>query len=1025
MPTDETVSTQSRVLAVLVTHDGARWLPEVLTALLAQTYPPDRIIAVDTGSIDRTKEILESRGIEWLDADRDCGFGEAVNKALAAFPEWAVADPNNLGAWLWLIHDDFAPAADALELLVQAAIADPSVAIAGPKLRGWHDRNHLLEVGISIAGNGARWTGLERRERDQGQHDGVREVLSVSTAGMLVRADVFQELGGFDPHLSLFRDDIDFGWRAHVAGHRAICVTGAVGIHAEAAATERRRIDVDGAIFRRPHLLDRRNANYVLLVNGSRFRFIQALLRLTVSTALRTLGYFLAKLPGYAADETAALVLVLTRFDLIRSARKSRRKLRLLPASSVNRFFAPNREQIRSSFDAFRALVVRGAAPPSAPSTSFGDARLVITSDDEEDLLTDEGRSVFRKVLLRPFVAMSILLTGLALVAGRNRLGALAGGALLPTPNGAMSFLTSYADSWHSVSLGSGIASPPWLPFLGLLGSLLGGRAPLLIVALFLFAIPASAAAMYSLMRKITNERWLRVSASVMYALSPSVITGIVDGHLSTVIISWLLPLLFLAARPLLDIQNASWRRIWSIGLLLSIVIAFAPIFSLLLLITVVLTLLVAFQGGGRKELRLTAFRVAPLLLAPLAVLFPWSLSALIHPALWLHDPGLRIESGRALGLILLSPGGLSAPPYWIGVGLCALLVMSLGVAVDRYQVRHLLLVALSILALAVPLSALHISGQGSSQLMTPWLGSLTLSVTIVLLCVGVLTANGFTGQLTEKGFGREHAGTMVMAVLLCISALAMAIWVVGPGAWSVNRAGRTSIVPAFIEAASRGDEHPRTLILEGRIGKSEYTVMRERSSQLGDAEIIGEPIPSLDSAVAALVSGGTQTTSVELGQFAIRYVFLTAPLDQAFVRSLDGVGGLSRVSSTPGGVLWKIAGVTSRIRFIDSAGKSSALNSNRVGADVVVKGPGRIVIADRADSGWRAYEDGVQLTRAYAYGWATSFGVSKPGEVMIVHDSAKRRTGLSFQFLAVLGLLVFILPGGRRRIDRPDEEVA
>jgi hypothetical protein len=412
-------------------------------------------------------------------------------------------------------------------------------------------------------------------------------------------------------------------------------------------------------------------------------------------------------------------------------------------------------------------------------------------------------------------------------------------------------------------------------------------------------------------------------------------------------------------------------------------------------------------------------------LLAPLAVLFPWSLSALIHPALWLQDPGVRIESGRALGLILLSPGGLSAPPYWIGVGLCALLVMSLGAAVDRYQVRHLLLVALSILALAVPLSALHISGQGSSQLMTPWLGSLTLSVTIVLLCVGVLTANGFAGQLTEKGFGREHGGTIVMAVLLGISALAMAIWVVGPGAGSVNRAGRISIVPAFIEAASRGDEHPRTLILEGRIGKSEYTVMRERSSQLGDAEIIGEPIPSLDRAVAALVSGGTQTTSVELGQFAIRYVFLVAPLDQAFVRSLDGVGGLSRVSSTTSGVLWKIAGVTSRIRFIDSSGKSSALISDRVGANVVVKGAGRIVIADRADPGWRAYEDGVQLTRSYAYGWATSFGVSKPGEVMIVHDSTRRRTGLSFQFLAVLGLLVFILPGGRRRIDRPDEEVA
>ncbi|HUW78017.1 MAG TPA: glycosyltransferase family 2 protein [Candidatus Nanopelagicaceae bacterium] len=1021
----ESTPTQPRVLAVLVTHDGARWLPEVLIALNSQTKSPDRIIAVDTGSTDRTREILDYAGVEVVAADRDCGFGEAINLALVESPDWAGTEPGSAHEWLWLIHDDFAPAPDALELLLAAATADPSVAIAGPKLRGWHDREHLLEVGISIAGNGARWTGLERRERDQGQHDGVREVLSVSTAGMLVRADVLHELGGFDPHLSLFRDDVDFGWRAHVAGHRAICVTEAVGIHAEAAATERRKIDVDGAVFHRPHLLDRRNANYVLLVNCSSLRFVPELLRLTVSTALRAVGYFLAKLPGYAADETAALVLVLTRFDLIRSARKKRKKLRLLPANSVNRFLAPNRELIRSSFDAFRALVFRGAAPLAAPSTSFDDARMRISTEDYEDVLQDAGRSVVRKVLLRPVVAMSIVLAGLALVAGRNRLGALAGGALLPAPNGSGDFLSIYLNSWHPVSLGSAVAAPPWLPFLALAGLAVAGKAPLLITLLFLVAIPASAAAMYALMRKVTSERWLRVGASVLYALSPSVVTGIVDGHLSIVVISWLLPLLLLVAKPLLEIEKVSWRRIWSVGLLSSIVIAFAPIFALLLLITLVFSLVVAYRTDGRDLLRGRALRLAPLLASPLAVLFPWSLSALIHPTLWIQDPGLRIESGHALGLVLLSPGGLSAPPYWIGAGLCALLVMSLGVAANRYQVRHLLLVSLSILALAVPLSAVRISGQGSVRAMTPWLGSLTLSVTIVLLCAGVLTANGFASQLSSRGVGRDHVGTAVMVVILAVSALAMSVWFVGPGAVSENRANRTAVVPAFIQAASKGEQHPRTLLLEGHLGDARYAIVRDRPLQLGDAELIGGSVPVLDNTVAALVAGGTQNTSVRLGLLAIRYVFLAAPIDQSLLRSIDGVGGLSRVSSTARGILWKVGGVTSRVRFMNDKGYVAALPSDRVGAGVDIKKPGRIVIADRNDPGWRALEDGVQLTRSYAYGWATAFGVTKPGRVLIVHDSTKRRAGISLQFLFVLGLLIFILPSGRKKRDRPDQEVA
>ena len=69
--------------------------------------------------------------------------------------------------------------------------------MAGPKLLGWHDRTHLLEIGISIAANGNRWTGLEPAEYDQGQRDGVHEVLAVSTAGALIRRDVFEQLGGF------------------------------------------------------------------------------------------------------------------------------------------------------------------------------------------------------------------------------------------------------------------------------------------------------------------------------------------------------------------------------------------------------------------------------------------------------------------------------------------------------------------------------------------------------------------------------------------------------------------------------------------------------------------------------------------------------------------------------------------------------------------------------------------------------------------------------------------------------------
>lgn len=59
---------------------------------------------------------------------------------------------------------------------------------------------------MAITADGRRVTGLERWEHDQGQHDGTRDVLAVSSAGMLIRRDIWDGLGGFDPQLPLFRE---------------------------------------------------------------------------------------------------------------------------------------------------------------------------------------------------------------------------------------------------------------------------------------------------------------------------------------------------------------------------------------------------------------------------------------------------------------------------------------------------------------------------------------------------------------------------------------------------------------------------------------------------------------------------------------------------------------------------------------------------------------------------------------------------------------------------------------------------
>ena len=46
------------VVALLVSHDGARWLPAVIDGLGAQTAPVRAVVAVDTGSKDECVDLL-------------------------------------------------------------------------------------------------------------------------------------------------------------------------------------------------------------------------------------------------------------------------------------------------------------------------------------------------------------------------------------------------------------------------------------------------------------------------------------------------------------------------------------------------------------------------------------------------------------------------------------------------------------------------------------------------------------------------------------------------------------------------------------------------------------------------------------------------------------------------------------------------------------------------------------------------------------------------------------------------------
>ncbi|MEU2427916.1 glycosyltransferase family 2 protein [Streptomyces sp. NPDC007861] len=1045
------------VTAVIVSHDGARWLPHALAGLLGQERPVQNVIAADTGSADDSARLVtDALGADRvLHLARRTGFGAAVDEAARTagvltpddlpylkrpsgwdpvtrtwrdeayeMPELPYGEPVQ---WLWLLHDDCAPAPDALAELLRVADSDAYAAIIGPKLRGWYDRKQLLEAGVSIANSGRRWTGLDRREQDQGQHDQVRSVLSVSSAGMLVRRDVWEELGGFDRRLPLMRDDVDLCWRAHAAGHRVLVAPGAVLRHAEAAARERRTVDCAGRSVASPHRVDKAGAVYTLLANARGRALPWVFLRLVLGTLLRTVAYLVGKAPGQAVDEVMGLFGVLLRPERILAARR-RRKGSAVEASELRPLFPPPGATVRATVEQIASSLGAGT-DSDAGGSRHGVAESGPGGDDAEYLEIEQFARL-KRIARKPGPVLFALLLVVSLVACRGLLtgGALAGGALLPAPESISGLWGRYADAWHPLGTGGTQTAPPYLAVLSVLSVLFLGSTGFALTLLLVCSVPLAGLTAYFASRPLVESRLLRAWASIAYAFLPAATGALATGRLGTAVLAIVLPLIARAAvaaygpgRP----EGAapvrgSWRATWAYTLLLTFAMAFTPIVWPLAVVLGVAALVLR-----RDDLTAYGLRVLVTVGTPLLVLAPWSLSLLSSPSRFFREAGLDFGPGAASALDLLgiSPGGPKALGglVLIGVVLAALAALLRGER--QFAIRTAWAVALTALAFAA-----LTNGSG-------WAGPATLVYGIALLAAAVLGAEGARERVAAQSFGwRQPVAALIAVAAAAAPLLAAANWMISGATGPLERRDPVQ-VPAFVAEESDTRDQPRTLVLGGSDPATvEYSLVRGSGARLGDAELTetGGSDPRLDKVVANLVAGSGADQTSQLSGFAIRYVLVRDGAPRQMSRVLDATPGLSRLSQLDGTSLWRVDRQVARAVIVDGKEDPLPVASGPVEAhtEIPAGGSGRVLrIADRADDGWQATLDGRTLPTTTVDGWAQGFELpADGGRLDLTYEEPVSHTAWIWaQALLAVVVLVLALPGRRREIDDdlPDEEAA
>jgi GT2 family glycosyltransferase len=1046
---------QHVVTAVIVAHDGAAWLPRVIQSLLDQTRPVQRVVAVDTGSRDRSGSVLAGLLGQSVvfGMDRSTGYGAAVARALqhrAANVNVRAStgrSPAERMEWVWLLHDDCEPAPDALEQLLRGAAETRSAGVLGPKAKDWADREVILEAGVTIDTAGRRITGIEPREVDQGQHDGDRDCLAVGSAGMLIRRDVWDSVGGFDTGMGLFRDDVDFCWRVHEAGYRVRLITDAVVYHVEASARRRRSISV----ARRPHQLDRRNAMLTLIGNLPAGPMLAAAADNLAVSLLRTLFFLVAKRLAAALDELAAVGSVFGHPLRLAALRRRRVRGRRAAYGRLRRDLPPGRS--------LRRIAEFGAAAlsRSAQDGTAGTHHATDDPDEADFLLIDTG--LVQRILTHPGVLLFIGLTVVSLVAERSLLGSgpLGGGALIPAWGGAAGLWHEYLQGFHPVGVGSGSSTPPYLAVIAALATVLGGKPWLAVDVILLGCVPLAGASAFLAIRRVTRSTPVRVWAAASYALAPVAMGAIAAGRIGTAVVFVLIPVIArLAGRMLTLSARRARRAAWATGLVVALAAAFVP-----LVWVVVVAAALALVAARPAMWRNLGIAVA----VPPVLLLPWTVQVAANPSallleVGLQQPGLAIHDLPARSLLLLSPGGPGLPPIWVTAGIVFAALAALLLSRRQALMMAGWGVALSGLLAAVAVSRVVVTPGSGEPAVSAWPGVALLIAAVGLLLAGATAGDaiprvvlgaggqGIDGRPAPGGAQRgmkknarkggartgrsgprpmRRVGVVVLVGVACSApALAAAYWVISGVRGPVGPVSGP-IVPAVVTASSGNGLQQRTLVLRSAGSQVSFSLLRGASPSLGDPDLA--PVPAaqraLSTAVAALVApnGGEALNQAQLlAQFDIGFVLLPAPVDQDLARVLNGVSGLRPVSSTSAFALWRVTGLPARVRVAEPDGRVVAVGSGQVGvsgAQVPAAG-GTIELAEPA-GGWSATLNGKPLTAVAspAGSWAQAFRLPPGGGVLdISHNQTGRDLILVLEFLAVAAVAVLALPGSRAAVE-------
>jgi len=1004
------------VVAVLVTHNPGPHLEQALESLARQDYPGLDVLVVDAGSdadpTDRVARVIPDAFVRRTRAD---GFAEAANQALNAVDG---------AAFLCFLHDDVALDDSAIRLMVEEAYRS-NAAICGPKLVEFDRPDVLLEVGRSIDRLGGTHTGIETGELDQEQHDAVRDVFYVSSAAMLVRADLFVALGGFDPEAFPGSEDLDLCWRARLAGARVMVVPDAWVRHHEVAVQRNTgdRLDIRDRARRRIR---------TVFTCYSLLSLIWIVPFGIVVSSVEALAFMFSRRRVEAFAEARAWWWNLFRPGQVRRARRRAQKHRTV-----------------HDLDLWELQLGWSARLQSFLTHHHADERMESIGDRMRT-----WTEAMSGALRHPGTFAFVVFIGVLALGSRKILsdGVAGVGTLVPW-HGVRATLDTFGSAWHDTGLGAAKpASGALAAMAGLTAVTLNhpGLAQTVLVVGVFVAGPLGVA---RLVRRLGANLGPALAGAILYGINPVARNALANGRLGPLVLFAFAPAivaLFVRASGFggLTRTDRRGRALLGLAVCTAVTVAFFPP-AVLFLALVALAALAGSLCTGRDvvaSLRGVMVAVAGVVAAGV-LLLPWSLTV----SELRDDPAAFGFAFRFPDLSLDSVMTFHTGPSGAGIaswGLYAAALFALGVASGprlAWVARMWFMVAFGVAAVFVP-------SQVWPDASVPAPEGALVAAALGLAVAAGLGIGAFGDELRRARFGWRQVAAVVAGLGVAFAGGAFLVDSVD-GRWDSARSGWGQTLSFTEEQVFEGDFRILWIGDPAILPTDPFEVRDGVAYALtiddaGDArELLRAPRQDADAvvvdAVELALDGRTNRLGRLVAPMGVRYVaapvrngpggpegtpvpgLKTRLADQLDLAVLGVESGLVLYENTAWFPARGVAAEGAEVPTGDRPPIPAALRTDLSGEVTPLTdapaGPGRIVDAKAYDDAWEATVDGRTLPHAIGFGWANTWSLPTQGAVD-VRFTDQRSTTLMIAGQAVLWLAVLAIGWfGRRRRVRVD----